>query len=156
MSETVYEDMHLKDLLGSITRVGYCIRVPHFYLALHGLRCWKSTIIDSSITQGTSTGNLKQICAAVLKQSNMWYYIVTYNNALFICMISIRVHTPCSHFKSMTFHDFFHNFSRICIHFPWPQQKDSQHFLVTYIWNKFVNNKKINLCMSYIYFFCWK
>ena len=36
---TVYGDMHLRDLLGSIVRVGYCILVPDFYLVLHGLRC---------------------------------------------------------------------------------------------------------------------
>ena len=41
---TVYGDMHFKDLLGSIVRVGYCIPVPDFYLVLHGLR--KSTIMD--------------------------------------------------------------------------------------------------------------
>ena len=33
---TVYGDMHLKDLLGSIVRVMY-ILVSHFYLVLHGL-----------------------------------------------------------------------------------------------------------------------
>ena len=43
---TVYGDMHLKDLCGSIARVGYCIPVPDFYLVLHDLRCRKSTIID--------------------------------------------------------------------------------------------------------------
>ena len=43
---TVYGDMHLKDLLGSIVRVGYCISVPDFYLVLHGLHCRKSTIMD--------------------------------------------------------------------------------------------------------------
>ena len=31
----VYQNMHLKDLLGSIARVGYCIPVPNFYLLLH-------------------------------------------------------------------------------------------------------------------------
>ena len=36
---TVYEDMHLKDLLGSITRVGYCISVLDFYLVLNSLFC---------------------------------------------------------------------------------------------------------------------
>ena len=34
---TVYGDVHLKDLLGSIARVGYCIPMPDFYLVLHGL-----------------------------------------------------------------------------------------------------------------------
>ena len=43
---SVYGDMHLKDLLGSIVRVGYRIPVPDFYLVLHGLRCRKSTIMD--------------------------------------------------------------------------------------------------------------
>ena len=43
---TVYGDMHLKDLLGSIARVGYCIPVPDFYLVLHGLSCRKRTIIQ--------------------------------------------------------------------------------------------------------------
>ena len=41
--KTVYGDMHLKDLLGSIARVGYCITVLDFYLVF---RCWKSTIMD--------------------------------------------------------------------------------------------------------------
>ena len=36
---TVYGDMHLKDLLGSIVRVGHRIPVPDFYLVLHGLPC---------------------------------------------------------------------------------------------------------------------
>ena len=36
---TVYADMHFKDLLGSIARVGYYVLVPDFYLVLHGLRC---------------------------------------------------------------------------------------------------------------------
>ena len=43
---TVYGDMHLKDLLGSIVRVGYRIPFPDFYLVQHGLRCRKSTIMD--------------------------------------------------------------------------------------------------------------
>ena len=43
---TVYGDMHLKDLLGSIVKVGIFIPVPDFYLVLHGLRCRKSTIMD--------------------------------------------------------------------------------------------------------------
>ena len=36
---TVYGEMHLKDLLGSLVRVGYRIPFPDFYLVLHGLRC---------------------------------------------------------------------------------------------------------------------
>ena len=43
---TVYGKMHLKDLLGSIARVGYHIPVPDFYLVLHDLRRRKSTIMD--------------------------------------------------------------------------------------------------------------
>ena len=39
-------EMHLKDLLGSIVRVGYRIPFPDFYLVLHGLRCRKRTIMD--------------------------------------------------------------------------------------------------------------
>ena len=42
----VYGDMHFKDLLGSIIRIGYRIQVPDFYLMLHGFRCQKSTIMD--------------------------------------------------------------------------------------------------------------
>ena len=42
----VYGDMHFKDLLGSISRVWYRIPVPDFYLVLHGLQCWKSTVMD--------------------------------------------------------------------------------------------------------------
>ena len=41
---TVYGDIHLKDLIGSIAKVGYCIQVPDFYLVLHGIRWRKSTI----------------------------------------------------------------------------------------------------------------
>ena len=43
---TVYGEMHLKDLLGSFVRVGYCIPFPDFYLVLHGLCCRNSTIMD--------------------------------------------------------------------------------------------------------------
>ena len=54
---TVYGDMHLKDLLGSIVRVGYCFPVPDFYLVLHGLRCRKSTIMDY-----TKLNQMKSFC----------------------------------------------------------------------------------------------
>ena len=43
---TVYGDMHLKYLLGSFVREGYCIPVPDFYLVLHGLCYPKSIIMD--------------------------------------------------------------------------------------------------------------
>ena len=36
-------DMHFKDVMGSIARVGYCIPVPHFYLVVHYIRCPKNT-----------------------------------------------------------------------------------------------------------------
>ena len=39
---TVYGDMHLKDLLGSIAREGYRIPVANFYLGLHGLAAEKA------------------------------------------------------------------------------------------------------------------
>ena len=34
----IYGNVHLKDLLRSIARVGYCIPVPDFYPMLHGLQ----------------------------------------------------------------------------------------------------------------------
>ena len=43
---TVYGGMHLKYIMGSIVREGYCIPVPDFYLVLHGLRCRKNIIIQ--------------------------------------------------------------------------------------------------------------
>ena len=43
---TVYGEMHYKDLSGSIPRVGFRILVLDFYLALHDLRCRKSTLIS--------------------------------------------------------------------------------------------------------------
>ena len=51
---TVYEDMHYKDLLGSIVRVGYCISVPDLYQVLHGHDAkkaldWINQSIDHSI-----------------------------------------------------------------------------------------------------------
>ena len=38
---TVYGDMHCKDPLGSIVRVGYCFPVPDFYLVLQSCRWGK-------------------------------------------------------------------------------------------------------------------
>ena len=38
--------IHLKDFLGSIVRVGFCIPLLDFYLVLHDLRCRKGTIMD--------------------------------------------------------------------------------------------------------------
>ena len=48
---TVYGDMHLKDLLGSIVREVYCIPVPDSYLVSHGLCCRRSTIKEQSINR---------------------------------------------------------------------------------------------------------
>ena len=45
---TVQWDMHFKVLLGSITRVEYCIPAPNFYLVLHGLCCRQSTLVNYS------------------------------------------------------------------------------------------------------------
>ena len=41
MCGTVYGDMHYKDLLGSIVRVGYCITVSDFHLVMRGIPCQK-------------------------------------------------------------------------------------------------------------------
>ena len=38
--------MHYKDLLGLITKVGYCIPSPDFYIVLHGLQRRKNTLMD--------------------------------------------------------------------------------------------------------------
>ena len=48
---TVYGDMHLKDHLGSIIRVGCCIPVLDFYLVLHGLCCRKLKLYSGLINQ---------------------------------------------------------------------------------------------------------
>ena len=55
---TVYGDMHLKDPLESIERVGYCIPVPDFYLVLQGLCCRKRTIMDWSINQSINQSEI--------------------------------------------------------------------------------------------------
>ena len=54
-------DMHLKDLLGSIAKVpvGYHILVPDFYLVLHGPRCRKSTINQSTCAWLANNVNLR-------------------------------------------------------------------------------------------------
>ena len=56
--ETVHWDMHLKDLLRSIARVGYRILVPDFYLVLHGLRYQKkhsNGLIKHHLGKGTNS-----------------------------------------------------------------------------------------------------
>ena len=40
-NENCHGDMHYKDLLGSIARVGYCIPVSDLNIVLHGLQCRK-------------------------------------------------------------------------------------------------------------------
>ena len=50
--------MHLKDLLGSDTRLGYHIPVPDFNLVLNGLRCQKVTIMDNSINEYLIDGDM--------------------------------------------------------------------------------------------------
>ena len=45
----------LKNLLGSFVRVGYRIPVPDFSLVLHGLRCRKSTLMDQTKPNQTSS-----------------------------------------------------------------------------------------------------
>ena len=50
---TVYCDMHFKDILGSIVRVGYRIPVLHFYLVLHGPRCRKKHYNGLNKTKGS-------------------------------------------------------------------------------------------------------
>ena len=59
--------MHLKNLPGSIVRVGYRIPVPDFYLVLHGLRCRKSTVIDYT--------KLNQIQAIFLQSCLQYEYM---------------------------------------------------------------------------------
>ena len=48
MYGAVYGEMHYKDILRSVARVGYCIPVPDFYLVLHGLWCQKNTLMKLS------------------------------------------------------------------------------------------------------------
>ena len=43
---TLFGGMCFKDPLGSITREGYCIPVPDFYLVLDGIRCRQSNLMD--------------------------------------------------------------------------------------------------------------
>ena len=49
--------MYLKDILGSIVRVGDCIPVLDFYLVLNDFRCQKSTLINKSIKRIVSPIN---------------------------------------------------------------------------------------------------
>ena len=43
---TVYGNLHNIDLLGSIVRVGYCVQVLYFHIALHDILCRKSNLLD--------------------------------------------------------------------------------------------------------------
>ena len=58
----------------SISKVGYRIPVPDFYLVLHGLRYLKNNLMDSSINQ--STNQVK-------------YSIVSINKGMLITVMSL-------------------------------------------------------------------
>ena len=73
--------MHLKDLLGSIARVGYCIPVPDSYLVLHGPRCRKSKIMDKSINQN----HIRIIRASLLFFCNLTLYPL-----VFLIVVRVR------------------------------------------------------------------
>ena len=70
---TVYGDMHLKDLLGSIA--GYSIPVPDFYLVLHGLRCRKNTIMDKSINQSRESIKKDTLLLYVYSQIILMHHV---------------------------------------------------------------------------------
>ena len=57
---TVSGDMYLKDLLGSIERVGYCIMVTDFYLVTSMLKNTQS--INHNYVLGTEVYTLKRAC----------------------------------------------------------------------------------------------
>ena len=69
-NSTVYEEMHYKGLLGSITRAGYLILVPNFYLVLHAFRCQKSTlwIIQSGTTHSYMYIPAREVITPIIKR----------------------------------------------------------------------------------------
>ena len=70
---TVYGDMHLKDLLRSIVRVGYRIPVPDFCLVLHGLRCQKKHYNGlNQLNQNRLSKPLKYTFIGIVKLSNIF------------------------------------------------------------------------------------
>ena len=84
MCGTVYGDMHLKDLLRSIARVGCCIPVPNFCLVVHGLRCWKkhyNGLIFQSIYLDLSSNNMHVLFCICYRfwpwcWSSLWLYVL--------------------------------------------------------------------------------
>ena len=67
---TVYGDLHLKDLLGSFPRVGYCKLVPDFHLVLHGLRC-QNKQCNGLINQSTKMTD----CIPVVIAASAFFFI---------------------------------------------------------------------------------
>ena len=74
---TVFGDMNLNDLLGSIARVGYHIVVPDFYLVLHGLRykkkhcgiifhCCGTIDVPSTFDTGRQNNNMTLVVESYL------------------------------------------------------------------------------------------
>ena len=59
----------------SISKVGYHIPVPDFYLVLHGLRYLKNNLMDSSISQ--STNQAKYSIVSINKERHVNHRDVT-------------------------------------------------------------------------------
>ena len=70
--------MHLKDLLGSIARAGYCIPAPDFYLVLHDLRCWKSTIIRLATNLVNKKIRGKYFCCQGQVRLDGWLWLTSH------------------------------------------------------------------------------
>ena len=79
----LFGDMHyndlLKDLLGSMVGVGYCIPILNFNLVLHGLQCKKHSngLINQSINRG-------------LKQNHTWKHLfifIAIQTKRYICTV---------------------------------------------------------------------
>ena len=56
--------MHLKDLLGSIARVGYCMPVQDIYIVLHGPISTKICLINQAINPTHRDTPARDACAA--------------------------------------------------------------------------------------------